>query len=156
MGLPLLNLSLSQGGQVQVGDTPGLHIVTARAGDAEAQAQIRAVAAKQPVGPAVKSGDDDSGKRGEKNVIRWNGTIPAQTWTEFDMKVVCPFAHASGRSRRVEVEERAAENEQAHPGFRGATSSSINDPSRALPRLRTLCTNWKNPRYNGSRSCEIP
>ena len=28
--------------------------------------------------------------------------------------------------------------------------------NNALPRLRTLCTNSKNPRYNGSRSCEIP
>src|SRR5262249_55197368 len=48
------------------------------------------------------------------------------------------------------------ESKMAHPGFRGATSSSINDPSRALPRLRTLWTNWKNPRYNGSRSCGTP
>ena len=45
---------------------------------------------------------------------------------------------------------------KAHPGFRGVTRSSIKDPSRALPRLRTLCTNSKNPRYNGRRSCEIP
>src|SRR5688572_25536867 len=44
----------------------------------------------------------------------------------------------------------------AHPGFRGATKSPINDLSRALPRLRTLWTNSKKPRYSGSRSCEIP
>src|SRR5262249_7290985 len=44
----------------------------------------------------------------------------------------------------------------AHPGFRGATRSWINDPSNALPRHRTLCTNSKNPRYSGSRSCAIP
>src|SRR4051794_15399130 len=44
----------------------------------------------------------------------------------------------------------------AHPGYRGATRSSIKDPSRALPRLRALCTNSKNPRYSESLSCEIP
>jgi hypothetical protein len=44
----------------------------------------------------------------------------------------------------------------AHPGFQGATRSPINDPNSALPRLRMLCTNSKNPRYNGSRSWETP
>jgi len=29
-------------------------------------------------------------------------------------------------------------------------------PSNALPRLRTLCTNSKKPKYSGSFSCEIP
>ena len=29
-------------------------------------------------------------------------------------------------------------------------------PSNALPRLRTLCTNSKKPKYSGSCSCEIP
>jgi hypothetical protein len=29
-------------------------------------------------------------------------------------------------------------------------------PSRALPRRRALCTNWKKPRYSGSFSCEMP
>src|SRR5690348_13581892 len=28
--------------------------------------------------------------------------------------------------------------------------------SRALPRRRALCTNWKNPRYCGSSFCEMP
>jgi hypothetical protein len=44
----------------------------------------------------------------------------------------------------------------AHPGFEGAIRSPINDPNSALPRLRMLCTNSKNPRYNGSRSWETP
>ena len=44
----------------------------------------------------------------------------------------------------------------AHPGFRGAIRRPINDPNSALPRFRTLCTNSKNPRYNGSLSCDIP
>ena len=35
----------------------------------------------------------------------------------------------------------AVDSLMAHPGFRGATRSSINDPSNALPRLPTLCTN---------------
>ena len=36
------------------------------------------------------------------------------------------------------------------------TSSSMSAPSNALPRLRTLCTNSKNPRYSESFSWEIP
>jgi hypothetical protein len=28
--------------------------------------------------------------------------------------------------------------------------------SSPLPRMRVLCTNWKNPRYQGSFSCEMP
>src|SRR5215468_4006899 len=36
------------------------------------------------------------------------------------------------------------------------TRSSMSAGSNALPRLRTLCTNSKNPRYSGSFSCEIP
>src|SRR5262249_10913236 len=44
----------------------------------------------------------------------------------------------------------------AHPGFPGATRSSIKEPRSALPRRRTSCTNSKAPRSSGSRSCEIP
>jgi len=41
--------------------------------------------------------------------------------------------------------------EEAHVGFRGVglshpTRASIRAPSRALPRRRALCTNWKKPR----------
>ena len=36
------------------------------------------------------------------------------------------------------------------------TSSSRSAPSNALPRLRTLCTNSKKPRYSGSFSCAMP
>src|SRR5262249_14279979 len=45
----------------------------------------------------------------------------------------------------------------AHPAFRGVgrTSNSINDLSNALPRLRTLCTNSKKPKYSGNFACEI-
>src|SRR5437667_9669933 len=44
----------------------------------------------------------------------------------------------------------------AHPAFRGdgLRSNPISDPSRALPRLRTLCTNSKKPRYSDNFSCE--
>jgi hypothetical protein len=46
-------------------------------------------------------------------------------------------------------------------GFRGGerphpTKPPTRAPSRALPRRRTLCTNWKKPRYYGSLSCEMP
>lgn len=36
------------------------------------------------------------------------------------------------------------------------TRSSMSAPSNALLRLRTLCTNSKNPKYSGSFSWEIP
>jgi len=36
------------------------------------------------------------------------------------------------------------------------TSNSMSAGSNALPRLRTLCTNSKNPRYSGSFSWEMP
>src|SRR5262245_43845998 len=36
------------------------------------------------------------------------------------------------------------------------TSNSMSAGSNALPRLRTLCTNSKNPRYSRSFSWEIP
>jgi len=46
-------------------------------------------------------------------------------------------------------------------GFRGVglnylTSAGMRVPSRALPRRRALCTNWKKPRWSGSLSCEMP
>src|SRR5271166_5302984 len=46
-------------------------------------------------------------------------------------------------------------------GFRGgrlphATRAPTRAPSRALPRRRALCTNWKKPRYSGNLSCEMP
>jgi hypothetical protein len=36
------------------------------------------------------------------------------------------------------------------------TSNSMSAGSNALPRLRTLCTNSKKPKYSGSFSWEIP
>src|SRR4051794_29571982 len=45
------------------------------------------------------------------------------------------------------------------PGWwraRHATRPAMRVPSRALPRRRALCTNWKKPRYKGSLSCEMP
>src|SRR5689334_6738234 len=46
-------------------------------------------------------------------------------------------------------------------GFRGGerphpTKPETRAPSRALPRRRALCTNWKKPRYSGSFFCEMP
>jgi hypothetical protein len=61
-----------------------------------------------------------------------------------------------GRSTWSPTTRRATRSSIAHPGFRGATRSSIKAPSRALPRLRALCRNSKNPRSSGSLSCESP
>src|SRR3954471_23249209 len=37
-----------------------------------------------------------------------------------------------------------------------ATKAATRAPSKALPRRRALCTNWKKPRWSGSLSCEMP
>jgi hypothetical protein len=68
-------------------------------------------------------------------------------------------AYLTGLSKDETLEKAGIHSQEfwlAHPVFRGATRSSTNDASNALPRFLTLCTNSKNPRYNGSLSCEIP
>src|SRR4051794_13217155 len=47
---------------------------------------------------------------------------------------------------------RDRESQEAHPVFRGdgLRSNPTSDPRRALPRLLTLCTNSKDPRYSGN------
>jgi len=94
-----------QDGQIRVGESPGLYVVTARCGEVEAQAQIR-VQAKKLNG---KNGDD---KPDAAKVIRWSGTIPYQKWMHFYTKVVSPFASTAGLSLRVEVEVPAEKDEQ--------------------------------------------
>jgi hypothetical protein len=112
----VLGCTVEPDGRILAGESPGLYAVTARVGDTEAQAQIRVVAAKQPVGPGP--GGEDGGKdeddHDEKKAktIRWRGSIPPQKWTTFYMKVVSPFASVSGLNLRVEVEVPAEENEQ--------------------------------------------
>ena len=98
-------------GQVRVGETPGLYVVTVRSGGAEAQAQIRVVA-KKPVGPEDEDEDDRDEDEKQAKMIRWTGTIPPQKWSTFYMKVVSPFVNTSGLNLRVEVEMPAEENEQ--------------------------------------------
>ncbi len=98
--------TVSADGQVRVGETPGLYMVTARCGVLEAQAQIRV---KPPVGPG--EGDEEDGDDKEK-MIRWSGAITPQKWTTFYMKVVSPFAAAAGLRLRVEVELPADESDQ--------------------------------------------
>jgi hypothetical protein len=95
-------------GQIQVGDTPGMYAVTARVEEFEAQAQVRVVAKKKDNGGGGGRGGDEK----KAKVIHWIGTIPPQKWTTFYMKVVSPFASASGLNLRVEVEVPADENEQ--------------------------------------------
>ena len=97
--------TVGQDGQVTVGETPGLYVVTARCGEIEAQAQIRVQAKK----PDDKNG---GGKPGGAKVIRWSGTIPYQKWMNFYTKVVSPFASVVGLSLRVEVEVPAEKDEQ--------------------------------------------
>jgi hypothetical protein len=97
-------------GQIRVGETLGTYAVTARVEDIEAEAQVRVV-------PEKKNGGGGGGGRGRHDekkakVIHWNGTIPPQKWTTFYMKVVSPFASASGLNLRIDVELPAEENEQ--------------------------------------------
>jgi len=107
--------SVGQDGQIQVGDSPGLYVVTARSGDVEAQAQIRVVAAKKPEasGPGSNpTGTDGVVAEPDERVIRWSGTIPPQKWTTFYMKVVSPFATAAGLNLTVNVVVPADANAQ--------------------------------------------
>src|SRR5215210_2979827 len=41
-------------------------------------------------------------------------------------------------------------------GLAHATRPATRALSRALPRRRALCTNWKKPRERGSLSCDMP
>ncbi len=97
--------TVGQDGQVTVGETLGIYIVTARYGEAETQAQIR-VQAKKPNG---KNGGD---KPDAAKVIRWSGTIPYQKWMNFYTKVVSPFASVAGLSLRIEVQVPAEKDDQ--------------------------------------------
>jgi len=96
--------TVSQDGQVTVGETLGTYVVTARCGEIEAQAQIY-VQAKKPNG---KNGGDKHAAK----VMRWRGTIPYQKWMNFYTKVVSPFASVAGLTLRVEVEVPAEKDEQ--------------------------------------------
>src|SRR3954454_14468134 len=65
------------------------------------------------------------------------------------------------RLRTLEILLTSPLTEVALIGFRGDGMPHPTKPptralSRALPRWRALCTNWKKPRYSGSLSCEIP
>ena len=97
---------------MQAGESAGLYVVTAKCGDTEVQAQIR-VQAQKP--ERKKNGDDgitdDHDEQYKEKVIRWTGTIPPQKWTTFYMKVVSPFASASGLTLRVQIEMPADKDE---------------------------------------------
>ena len=112
----VLGCTVEPDGRIRVGESPGVYAITARVGDIEAQAQIRVVIAKQPVGPGPGGGGGgkDEHEREEKKAktIRWIGAIPPQKWTTFYMKVVSPFASAAGLNLRVEVQVPADENDQ--------------------------------------------
>ncbi len=45
---------------------------------------------------------------------------------------------------------------KAHSANQGVTRIAKSEANKALPRRRTLCTNSKKPKYNGSLSCEMP
>lgn len=102
---------IGQDGQVRIGESAGLYVVSAKCGDIEAEAQIRVQAQK----PDKKNEDggltDDHEEQNAERVIRWTGTLPPQKWTTFYMKVVSPFAAAPGLKLRVEV-EIAADKDQ--------------------------------------------
>ncbi len=105
--------TVSQDGQIRVGEATGLYVVTARTGDVEAQAQIRVQAPKADKKQTGDDGDDEEREdRDEAKAIRWSGTIPPQKWTTFYMKVVSPFASAAGLSLRVTVEMPADKDGQ--------------------------------------------
>ena len=92
--------TVGQDGQVTVGETRGIYVVTARSGEIEAQAQIRVQDKKL------------NGNNGGAKVIRWSGTIPYQKWMNFYTKVVSPFASVVGLSIRVEVQVPADNDAQ--------------------------------------------
>jgi hypothetical protein len=104
--------TVGEDGQVRVGETPGLYVVTTRCGDAEAQAQIRVVVANPPVGPGGGGEEGDGCEEDKAKMIRWSGAITPQKWTTFYMKVVSPFATAVGLKLHVNVELPADENDQ--------------------------------------------
>ena len=79
--------------------------MTARCGEVEAQAQIRAQAKKFN---GKNGGDDPDAAK----VLRWSGTIPYQKWMHFYTKVVSPFASVVGLNLRVEIEVPAEKDEQ--------------------------------------------
>src|SRR5262249_15642996 len=66
--------NVEQDGQIRVGESEGLYVVTVRCGECEAQAQVRVT----PTKPGKKKGDDGGeGVDGEEQkCIRWAGTIP--------------------------------------------------------------------------------
>jgi len=97
--------TVGQDGQVTVGETLGVYLVTARFAEIEATAQIRVQAKK-------RDDKNGGGKPCEAKVIRWSGTIPYQKWMNFYTRVVSPFASATGLSLRVEVEVPAEKDEQ--------------------------------------------
>lgn len=91
-------------GRIIAGDVPGLHTITARHGDIEAQAQIRVIAKPiKPTDPELNGGGGEAVEPKEK-VIRWRGSIPPQKWTTFYMKVVSPFVSTDGFNLTVAVE----------------------------------------------------
>ncbi len=92
-------------GQVTVGETLGLYVVTARCGETEAQAQIRVQGKK----PDAKIGGD---KHDAAKVIRWSGKIPYQERMNFYTKVFPPFASVVGLSLRVEIAVPAEKDDQ--------------------------------------------
>jgi hypothetical protein len=71
--------TVSQDGQITVGETLGFFVVTARCGEIEAQAQIHVRAPTN----VEEIEDDEEKKSSEAKVIRWKGTIPPQKWTTF-------------------------------------------------------------------------
>jgi hypothetical protein len=72
----------------------------------QALVQIR-FAAKRPDGPGAGTDDEKKPK-----MLWWKESIPPQKWTTFYMKVVSPFASATGLNLRVEVQIPADENDQ--------------------------------------------
>jgi hypothetical protein len=100
---------VGQDGQIRVGETEGLYVVTVRCGECETQAQIRVSAAKLD---KKKGGDGDEGDDQGQKYICWAGSIPPQKWTTFYMKVVSPFASASGLKLTVKMEVPADLSEE--------------------------------------------
>src|SRR3954465_3470670 len=68
------------------------------------------------------------------------------------IRFVRSFAAFLGRSPDTAQAEDIRRSSYWVPGWwraRHATRPAMRVPSRALPRRRALCTNWKKPRYKG-------
>lgn len=94
----------------------GLHAVRVDADGHEAIAEVRLATLDEPSPPPPPSGEQ---------IIRWRGTVPAQKWTQFYMKVLTRYAGQPGLKLEVSF-EAPVEREQA-PGKTAETRAGLKE-----------------------------